>query len=151
YFVERFAQLSDAANALRACGDPRTATAADLMAKLAKRAARGFDLVSASPTAVASPAAVAGPGAGAAQGSGASAAQGGAPSPFAAQAGVGSGPESTTVNGVEIAPGEKLDLLFETKRCIHARFCVTGAPDVFLANVQGAWLHPDAMEVERVV
>jgi CDGSH-type Zn-finger protein len=28
---------------------------------------------------------------------------------------------------------------------------VTGAPDVFLANVQGPWLHPDAMEVERVV
>jgi CDGSH-type Zn-finger protein/uncharacterized Fe-S cluster protein YjdI len=58
---------------------------------------------------------------------------------------------STTVNGVETAPGQKLDLMFETKRCIHARFCVTGAPDVFLANVQGPWIHPDAMEVERVV
>jgi CDGSH-type Zn-finger protein/uncharacterized Fe-S cluster protein YjdI len=58
---------------------------------------------------------------------------------------------ATSVNGVEIAPGAKLDLLFETKRCIHARFCVTGAPEVFLANVQGAWLHPDAVEVERVV
>jgi CDGSH-type Zn-finger protein/uncharacterized Fe-S cluster protein YjdI len=42
-------------------------------------------------------------------------------------------------------------LLFETKRCIHARFCVTGAPDVFLANTPGEWLHPDAMEVERIV
>jgi CDGSH-type Zn-finger protein/uncharacterized Fe-S cluster protein YjdI len=58
---------------------------------------------------------------------------------------------STTADGVEIAHGRKLDLLFETKRCIHARFCVTGAPDVFLANVQGPWIHPDAMEVERVV
>jgi CDGSH-type Zn-finger protein/uncharacterized Fe-S cluster protein YjdI len=58
---------------------------------------------------------------------------------------------STIANGVETAHGQKLDLLFETKRCIHARFCVTGAPDVFLANVQGPWLHPDAMEVERVV
>jgi CDGSH-type Zn-finger protein len=28
---------------------------------------------------------------------------------------------------------------------------VTGAPEVFRANVQGAWLHPDAVEVERVV
>jgi CDGSH-type Zn-finger protein/uncharacterized Fe-S cluster protein YjdI len=58
---------------------------------------------------------------------------------------------SSTVNGIETAHGAKLDLLFETKRCIHARFCVTGAPDVFLANVQGPWIHPDAMEVERLV
>jgi CDGSH-type Zn-finger protein/uncharacterized Fe-S cluster protein YjdI len=41
--------------------------------------------------------------------------------------------------------------LFETKRCIHARFCVTGAPDVFLANVEGPWIHPDAMRVDRLV
>lgn len=58
---------------------------------------------------------------------------------------------SSAANGVETAKGEKLDILFEAKRCIHARFCVTGAPDVFLANVKGPWLHPDAMEVERVV
>jgi CDGSH-type Zn-finger protein/uncharacterized Fe-S cluster protein YjdI len=55
------------------------------------------------------------------------------------------------VDGVETAQGQKLELLFEAKRCIHARFCVTGAPNVFLANVQGPWIHPDAMEVERVV
>ena len=62
-----------------------------------------------------------------------------------------SAPTSTVVNGVETAVGQKLALSFETKRCIHARFCVTGAPNVFLANVQGPWIHPDAMEVERVV
>lgn len=28
---------------------------------------------------------------------------------------------------------------------------MTGAPRVFLANVQGPWLHPDAMPVERLV
>ncbi|MDP0995822.1 (4Fe-4S)-binding protein, partial [Klebsiella pneumoniae] len=28
---------------------------------------------------------------------------------------------------------------------------VTGAPRVFLANVQGPWIHPDAMPVERLV
>ena len=61
------------------------------------------------------------------------------------------GPVSTIINGVETVAGEKLALSFETKRCIHARFCVTGAPKVFLANVQGPWIHPDAMEVERVV
>jgi CDGSH-type Zn-finger protein/uncharacterized Fe-S cluster protein YjdI len=60
-------------------------------------------------------------------------------------------PTSTVVNGIETAVGQKMALSFETKRCIHARFCVTGAPNVFLANVQGPWIHPDAMEVERVV
>jgi len=40
---------------------------------------------------------------------------------------------------------------FESKRCIHARFCVLGAPDVFLANVKGSWLRPDAMSVEPLV
>jgi CDGSH-type Zn-finger protein/uncharacterized Fe-S cluster protein YjdI len=42
-------------------------------------------------------------------------------------------------------------LRFETKRCIHARHCVLGAPDVFLANVKGPWLHPDAIAVEELV
>jgi CDGSH-type Zn-finger protein/uncharacterized Fe-S cluster protein YjdI len=60
-------------------------------------------------------------------------------------------PASSIVDGVERVQGEKLELLFEAKRCIHARFCVTGAPQVFLANVQGPWIHPDAMPVERVV
>src|SRR4030095_3494358 len=60
-------------------------------------------------------------------------------------------PASAVVDGVERVQGEKLELLFEAKRCIHSRFCVTGAPQVFLANVQGPWIHPDAMPVERLV
>jgi CDGSH-type Zn-finger protein/uncharacterized Fe-S cluster protein YjdI len=156
FFVERFAQLADAAAALRSCGDPRASAAADLLAKLAKRAARGFDLASAAATANASQGAAAVT-AGAFGGSAASVdASNSAPASSAASGANGAhaavaAAASTTVNGVEIAPGAKLDLLFETKRCIHARFCVTGAPEVFLANVQGAWLHPDAVEVERVV
>jgi CDGSH-type Zn-finger protein/uncharacterized Fe-S cluster protein YjdI len=47
--------------------------------------------------------------------------------------------------------GEALTLLYEGKKCIHARFCVTGAPKVFLANVPGPWIHPNAMEVESLV
>ena len=43
-----------------------------------------------------------------------------------------------------------MTLMFEARRCIHARFCVTGAPSVFLANVQGPWIHPDTMDVERL-
>ncbi|MCY4752881.1 ferritin-like domain-containing protein [Pelomonas aquatica] len=60
-------------------------------------------------------------------------------------------PPTAVVDGIEIVQGEKLELRFEARRCIHARFCVTGAPRVFLANVQGPWLHPDAMPVERLV
>jgi CDGSH-type Zn-finger protein/uncharacterized Fe-S cluster protein YjdI len=47
--------------------------------------------------------------------------------------------------------GERIEVQFEAKRCIHSRFCVTWAPQVFLANVQGPWIHPDAMPAERLV
>jgi len=53
-------------------------------------------------------------------------------------------------NDIETAEGQALTLTFEAKRCIHARFCVTGAPTVFLANVKGPWLHPDTLDVERL-
>jgi CDGSH-type Zn-finger protein/uncharacterized Fe-S cluster protein YjdI len=52
---------------------------------------------------------------------------------------------------IEEAKGAKLLLRFEGKRCIHSRRCVLGAPDVFLANVEGSWLRPDAMDVESLV
>ncbi|MDP9045516.1 MAG: CDGSH iron-sulfur domain-containing protein [Pseudomonadota bacterium] len=42
-------------------------------------------------------------------------------------------------------------MVFDARRCIHARFCVTGAPQTFLANVQGPWLHPDRTPVARLV
>lgn len=232
FFVERFGQLADAGQALRAGGDPRTVLAADLLASVARRASRGFDLSKPAPgtaaanvgqgasggqpgaaaqgspgiqpagSAQASPgvqpagSAQASPGAqlgavaraagGAAALSGAAQDSGGARLSAAAQmvaggqgaraandshgtmggasgtsfgvhaggAAAGQGTtagESTIVNGVETVKGERLELSFEAKRCIHARFCVTGAPNVFLANVQGPWIHPDAMEVERVV
>ena len=44
-----------------------------------------------------------------------------------------------------------MTLIYEGKKCIHSRFCVTGAPDVFLANVVGPWIHPDAMPVDALV
>ena len=46
----------------------------------------------------------------------------------------------------EVVVGEHAVLAFDTGRCIHARFCVTGAPKTFLANVKGPWLHPDASD-----
>ncbi len=53
--------------------------------------------------------------------------------------------------GVETVQGRQIELQFEAKRCIHSRFCVTWAPKVFLANVQGPWIHPDAVPVEQLV
>ena len=145
FFVERFAQLAEIGESLRKPDDARTNAAADLLTSLAKRAARGFDL--SKPGAVAGVAPAAGVAAGA-MAAGGVAVPPGTPASVAVGA---SGPTSTVVNGVETAMGQKLALSFETKRCIHARFCVTGGPNVFLANVQGPWIHPDAMEVERVV
>jgi CDGSH-type Zn-finger protein/uncharacterized Fe-S cluster protein YjdI len=60
-------------------------------------------------------------------------------------------PHATITDGVERADGTALSILFEAKRCIHARFCVTGLPNVFKANVQGDWIDPDAASTEALV
>ncbi len=50
-------------------------------------------------------------------------------------------PERTVENGIERVEGKKLTLVYEGKRCIHSRNCVTWGPNVFLANVEGPWIH----------
>ena len=125
FFRERFEQLAQGAIRMQEPGDARTTAAASIMSKLSQKAMQGFDLSRPAHVAV-------------------------TPAP-AASAAV-SPPSATSVqDGVEHIEGEKLTLVYEVKRCIHARFCVTGAPTVFLANVQGPWIHPDAMDVERLV
>ncbi|HEY8053181.1 MAG TPA: ferritin-like domain-containing protein [Steroidobacteraceae bacterium] len=131
-FVERFAQLAQGAQGLRASGDPRALAAADALASLAARAAKGFDLTAAPPAAAVAVAMV-------------------APAESAAVAGPAAVAQSSVANGVETVRGEKLELEYVAKLCIHSRFCVTGAPKVFLANVKGPWIHPDAMPVEALV
>jgi CDGSH-type Zn-finger protein/uncharacterized Fe-S cluster protein YjdI len=131
-FVERFAQLAEAAAALRGSGDARVLAAADQLSRLAARTAKEFDLTA--------PAASGGGSSPAATGSAASAA--------AVPAGA---PSATSADGIETVRGEKLEVQFEARRCIHSRFCVTWTPQVFLANVKGPWIHPDALAVERVV
>jgi len=129
YFRERIAELAAAAAALDASGKPRLANATRRLTESARKAARGFfsaDVAAPSAPATAVPVV------------GASAA---APAPA----------PSKSIDGVEIAEGKAIDLHFEARRCIHARFCVTGAPNVFLANVKGPWLHPDAMDAEALV
>jgi CDGSH-type Zn-finger protein/uncharacterized Fe-S cluster protein YjdI len=132
--IERFTQLADAAAALRTTGDARAVTAGEQLSRLAARAAREFDLSTSAPSAPAT---------------GAATAPAAAPAPVSAAA----APAGATVgsDGIERVRGEKLELTFEAKRCIHSRFCVTWTPQVFVANVKGPWIHPDAMPVERVV
>jgi CDGSH-type Zn-finger protein/uncharacterized Fe-S cluster protein YjdI len=47
--------------------------------------------------------------------------------------------------------GRELTVLFKARNCIHARFCVTGGPSVFLANVKGSWIRSDAMPAESLL
>lgn len=54
-------------------------------------------------------------------------------------------------NGIETVTSKDVEIRFQAARCIHARFCVTGAPNVFLANVKGPWIHPDAMPTDKLV
>jgi CDGSH-type Zn-finger protein/uncharacterized Fe-S cluster protein YjdI len=130
-FVERFAKLAQGADGLRGSGDARARAAADALTSLAGRAAKGFDLSAAPPAAAAAAAPVA--------------------VGTAAVASAADTPASSVANGVESVRGEKIELKFEGKLCIHSRFCVTGAPLVFLANVKGPWIHPDAMPVDALV
>lgn len=127
YTLERLGQLAQAAADLHArLGAERTGRAARQLQALRERAERGLDLAAAAPnTSATQPATVP------------------APPPPA--------PPTEVTDGIEVVQGQALTLRFEARRCIHARFCVTGAPRVFLANVQGPWIHPDAMPVERLV
>jgi CDGSH-type Zn-finger protein/uncharacterized Fe-S cluster protein YjdI len=143
--------------------------ASRVIADLSKRGGRGFAIAPpVAQVAVASAAQGAATGAGAqmaAAGASAAAsaastafvAAGSSPNPAAAPtatgvaAAAGSPPVPTVVGGVEFIEGRDLTLIYEGKKCIHARFCVTGAPKVFLANVKGPWISPDAIEVDRLV
>lgn len=46
--------------------------------------------------------------------------------------------------------GKELTILFDGARCIHARQCVLGLPEVFRANVDGPWIDPDAAEADEI-
>ena len=127
FFVDRLQEFAAAARALATRGSGRPARAAEEYATLARRAVGHF------PPAP-QPAAVGSAGGAAAGARNAATATSPAPS-----------------DSIEVVAGRDIEIQFQARRCIHSRFCVTGAPKVFLANVQGPWLHPDAMPVERLV
>jgi CDGSH-type Zn-finger protein/uncharacterized Fe-S cluster protein YjdI len=118
FFVERMGQLAKGAARLD-LNDHRVARAEGLLKALATRAKRFEDFVEAPQT---------------------------PPKPVIAEASSRPAP-TTLVDGAEVVEGERITVISNGKPCIHSRYCVTGAPKVFLANVQGPWIHPDDMEV----
>ena len=54
-------------------------------------------------------------------------------------------------DGSEIIPGQAIDIHYFGKRCIHARHCVLGLPQVFIGNIEGPWIAPDAASTEDLV
>ena len=48
------------------------------------------------------------------------------------------------------ASTDYLTVRFDGERCIHSRMCVLNAPDVFLANMKGPWLHPENDDPEHL-
>ncbi len=57
---------------------------------------------------------------------------------------------SLPAGSIDRAEGKDVTVSFAGKRCIHGRVCVTQAPATFLANVDGAWIVPDATDAEIV-
>jgi len=125
FFLERLDQLAEHASTLDA-SDPRVAGAARILQDLRARAQRGFADDS---HPVAAP----------------------APSPKPVVKLPIAPPTPIQQGGADFIEGKDLTLIYEGKRCIHSRFCVTGAPQVFLANVKGPWIQPDAVDVARLV
>lgn len=52
---------------------------------------------------------------------------------------------------VERYTGMSIAVEIHSERCIHSRQCVLNLPDVWVANAPGAWVHPDAAQVHKVV
>jgi CDGSH-type Zn-finger protein/uncharacterized Fe-S cluster protein YjdI len=124
FFIERISEFAAVAQKIAESGEARAKAAAKLLDDLARHAAQQF--ASASEAALATP----------------------LPPPKPAATGA---EETSMAGGIETVIGEQVTIDFEAKKCIHARFCVTGAPRVFLANVEGPWIHPNAMDAEKLV
>ncbi|MBI1214179.1 MAG: hypothetical protein GC190_22170 [Alphaproteobacteria bacterium] len=60
-------------------------------------------------------------------------------------------PAGTKDDDPNVERGKDVTIRFNSERCIHSRHCVLDAPQVFLANTPGRWLHPEAASVEQIV
>jgi CDGSH-type Zn-finger protein/uncharacterized Fe-S cluster protein YjdI len=49
---------------------------------------------------------------------------------------------------IEVVAGANATIHFDAQKCVHSRNCVLAHPDVFVPNVQGEWIIPDAQPVQ---
>ena len=54
------------------------------------------------------------------------------------------------MSGVDAYRGNRIVIRNNGSRCIHSRYCVLGRPDVFVPNVDGPWIQPDAAAADTV-
>lgn len=52
---------------------------------------------------------------------------------------------------IETVQGSEATIIFDGQKCVHSRGCVLSHPDVFVPNVKGEWLHPDAQPIEELM
>jgi CDGSH-type Zn-finger protein/uncharacterized Fe-S cluster protein YjdI len=131
FFVERLSELSEAAARLNiAAGDTkRVAAAARQFGDLAKRAARGFETADSEIPSVARTPAM-------------------RSQPLVAPAALIRKVDA----GVETLIGEKVSVLYDSKKCVWAHFCVSGGPQAFLGDAtEKGWIFPDAMDADELV
>ena len=142
FFVERLEELTAAAQTLAstANGDARVVQALKILTELTQRAEREIRRARGRNAA------------GLAAGAGAAPAVAGTPaSGGAALIEPGNvAPTPRTVDGVDYIEGRDLTLIYEGRKCIHSRFCVTWGPKVFIANVKGPWINPDDMPTDAL-
>lgn len=51
----------------------------------------------------------------------------------------------------EVVKGRDVTIRFDASRCVHSRNCVLGHPEVYVPNVKGEWIHPDAASADTVM
>ncbi len=52
---------------------------------------------------------------------------------------------------MEVVKGREVTITFDGSRCIHSRNCVLSHPEVFVPNVRGDWIYPDAARADVVL
>lgn len=52
---------------------------------------------------------------------------------------------------METIKGREVTITFDGTRCVHSRNCVLSHPEVFVPNVEGDWIFPDAADAEAVL
>ena len=54
------------------------------------------------------------------------------------------------MSDVEIVRSKDVEIQFHGKRCIYSCHCVLDCFDVFVLNVEGEWIHPEAASADEV-